>query len=101
MLIEAVGLLPPPVHALALDLAAHLPFAHLVLSDVPGPREPRYLLGRRIAACYPMLPLGPTLGLSIAAITLGEAMAIGVTADPGIVPQTDRIARSIAGALAS
>jgi hypothetical protein len=99
MAIEAAALLPPPVHALALDLVASLPFAHLVLSDVPGPLEARYLLGRHIAACYPMMPLGPTLGLAIAAISMCGVMAIGVTAAPSVVPRPDRMADAIAGAL--
>lgn len=99
MAIEASYRLPPPVHALALGFVATLPFAHLVLSDVPGPLEARYLLGRRITACYPMMPLGPTLGLAVAAISMSGFMSIGITADPGIVPRPDRIARAIASAL--
>ena len=38
-----------------------LPVANLLLSDVPGPLEPRFLLGRRVLACYPMLPLPGTV----------------------------------------
>lgn len=99
MAIEAAFRLPAPVHSLALGFVATLPFAHLVLSDVPGPVERRYLLGRRITACYPMMPLGPTLGLAIASISMCGVMSIGVTADPGLVPCPDRMAKAIAGAL--
>jgi WS/DGAT/MGAT family acyltransferase len=99
MAIEAGGHLPAPLHALTLGFVATLPFAHVVLSDVPGPLEPRYLLGRRITACYPMMPLGPSLGLAIAAISMSGVMAVGVTADPGLVPRPERIAGAIASAV--
>jgi diacylglycerol O-acyltransferase / wax synthase len=98
MLVEAAGLLPPPVHGFVLSLAAQLPFANLVLSDIPGAREPRTLLGRQVVACYPMMPLAPSVGLSIAAVSMVDTMAIGVTADPDLVPEPARIASSIARA---
>jgi diacylglycerol O-acyltransferase len=100
MLIEATGLLPPPVHGFVLGLAARLPFANLVLSDIPGARDPRRLLGRRVVACYPMMPLTPAVGLSIAAISMGDVMALGVTVDPDLVPEPRLLAESIAGAVA-
>jgi hypothetical protein len=46
-----------------------------------------------------MMPLGPTLGLAIAAISMCGVMAIGVTAAPSVVPRPDRMADAIAGAL--
>jgi diacylglycerol O-acyltransferase / wax synthase len=95
MLLEATGHLPAPVHGFVLGLAARLPFANLILSDIPGAREPRTLLGRRAVACYPMMPLTPAVGLSIAAISSCDVMAVGVTADPDLVPEPERIAASI------
>jgi diacylglycerol O-acyltransferase / wax synthase len=100
MLVEAAGRIPAPVHGFVLGLAAGLPFANLILSDIPGAPEPRYLLGRRITECYPMMPLTPLIGLSVAAISMGDGMAVGVTADPELVPEPERIARSIARVLA-
>jgi diacylglycerol O-acyltransferase / wax synthase len=100
MLVEATGHLPPPVHGFVLGLAARLPFANLVLSDIPGAREPRTLLGRRAVACYPMMPLAPAIGLSIAAISSCDVMAVGVTVDPDLVPEPQKIASSIARVVA-
>lgn len=100
MLVEAAGLLPPPVHGFVLGLAARLPFANLVLSDIPGARDPRRLLGRDVVACYPMMPLTPAIGLSVAAISMSDVMAVGVTVDPDLVPEPRRIADSIAAMVA-
>jgi diacylglycerol O-acyltransferase len=101
MLVEAAGLLPQPVHGFFLGLAARLPFANLVLSDIPGARDPRRLLGRDVVACYPMMPLTPAVGLSVAAISMSDVMAVGVTVDPDLVPEPRRIAESIAGVIAA
>lgn len=95
LLIEAAGLLPSPVHARLMRLVSALPFAHLVLSDVPGPDVQLRLLGRPVKVCYPMMPLTGNVGLSIAAISLAGSIGIGVTADPNLVPSPQRIATAI------
>jgi diacylglycerol O-acyltransferase len=94
-LIDAAGMLPNPLHESLLRFVASLPYANLVLSDVPGPDEPMYLLGRRIAACYPMIPLPPAIGLSIGTVALGGVIGIGIVADPGMLPDVSRLARAV------
>ncbi len=101
MLIGAAGLLPAPLHDALVRFAGGLPVANLVLSDVPGPDEPRSWLGHRIEACYPMLPLPGAVGVSIAAISMGGTMGVGVIADPNLLPDPDRLARAIEHALNS
>lgn len=101
LLVEAASLLPSPLHGLVMRLASSLPFAHLVLSDVPGPDLPLRLLGRPVKVCYPLMPLTRNVGLSIAAISLSGAVGIGVTADPNLVPSPQRIATAIARAFAA
>lgn len=93
--IEAIGALPNPVHEAVVRTAAGFNFAHLIVSDIPGPGEPLHMFGRRVVAAYPLMPLAPTVGLAIAALSVGETMGVGVTADPGLVPEPRLIARSI------
>jgi diacylglycerol O-acyltransferase / wax synthase len=95
MLIEAAGILPNVLHSVVLGLAGSVPFANLVVSDVPGPPEQVFLLGRRMQVCYPMMPLATSVGLSIATMSIGGVMGVGVTADPGLVPDVQRIANAI------
>jgi diacylglycerol O-acyltransferase / wax synthase len=95
MAVQAAGLLPAPLHAALLKLVSVFPFANLVLSDVPGPDQPLFLLGRRIDACYPLMPLAPSIGLSIASVGMGDVIGVGVTADPSLVPDAQRIASAI------
>ena len=101
MLIEGAGWLPSPLHATVVRIAAALPFANLVLSDVPGVPEPRFLLGHQVLASYPMIPLPARVGVSIAAISQGGTMGVGVIADPAFVPDPAHLGQYIEEALAS
>ena len=101
MLIEAAGWLPAPLHDAVVRVAGALPFANLVLSDVPGVPEPRFLLGHQVLASYPMIPLSGRIGVSVAAISQGGTMGVGVTADPDLLADPARLARAIEQALAS
>lgn len=101
MLIEAAGWLPAPLHDGLVRIVGSLPFANLVLSDVPGVPEPRFLLGHRVLACYPMIPLAGRVGVSIAAISQGGTMGVGVIADPALLADPARLAHAIELALNS
>ena len=92
MLIEAAGRLPGPLHDAVVRLASSLPAFNLVMSDVPGPDEPLFIRSRRILACYPMIPLAPTVGLSVAALGFAGHVGVGIVADPNLVPQPQRLA---------
>ncbi len=94
-LVELAAMLPAPVHRPLLQIVSALPFAHVVLSDVPGPDSPMNLLGRRITACYPLMPLTRDIGLSIATVGMAGRIGIGVTADPCLVPNPQRVANAI------
>jgi diacylglycerol O-acyltransferase / wax synthase len=101
MLIELAGWLPAPLHDAVVRIAGALPFANLVLSDVPGVPEPRFLLGHRVLASYPMIPLAGRVGVSVAAISQGGTMGVGVTADPNLLADPARLGRAIEQALSS
>jgi hypothetical protein len=65
-----LGLLPPPVQAfLASNLGwlnTPIPLFHMVCTNVPGPRIPLYACGQRMTACYPHVPTGMDVGISVA-----------------------------------
>ena len=95
VLINMAGQLPNPLHKAAVAVAAALPTANLVVSDIPGTDAPLFILGHRIVACYPMIPLPPNVGLSIAAVSVSGQMCVGIVADPGLVPKPQRMAAQI------
>lgn len=100
VLAEAAGRLPEPLQSWAVRLATALPAADLVVSDIPGPSQPYSLLGAPVEVMYPLMPLAPATGLSIAAIWIAGAVGLGVTADPGQVRDPDRLAAAIRDAAA-
>lgn len=55
---------------------------NLVVTNVPGPRDPLYLLGSRMLEAFPIVPLGGNLSLGVAILSYGEMLTIGVTVDP-------------------
>lgn len=72
---------------MAIRLAAEttLPF-NLVVTNVPGPPAPLYLLGGRLQAVYPMVPLFVNLGLGIALFSNAGKLFWGFNADWDVVP---------------
>ena len=88
-LINTAQWTPPTLHGLAARLVARQRFANLVVSNVPGPQVPLYLNGAQLVVAYPVMPLAPTLGLSVAVTSLSGTMGFGFTGDWDAVPDID------------
>ena len=63
------GFAPPTLLAQAARLQARQRFFNLIVTNVPGPQFPLYLLGRRLLAFYPQVPLAQNTALGIAIMT--------------------------------
>jgi WS/DGAT/MGAT family acyltransferase len=88
-LINTAQWTPPTLHGLAARLLARQRFANLVVSNVPGPQVPLYLHGAQLVVAYPVMPLAPMLGLSVAVTSLSGTMGFGFTGDWDAVPDID------------
>src|SRR5262249_58902078 len=95
LLMALAGALPAPLSALLGRMLPGWPMINLVCTNVPGPREPRSILGRRIVGMHPLVPLFEGLGLGFAILSYADRLSIGVTADPALVPDVDAIAEAI------
>jgi CBS domain-containing membrane protein len=69
-----------------------------VCTNVPGPREPRSLLGQRIVALYPLVPLAVDIGLGFAILSYAGTVSITATADATLVPDVDRLPAALRAA---
>jgi WS/DGAT/MGAT family acyltransferase len=67
------------------------PVVHTVCTNVPGPREPRSLLGRRIVEVHPLVPLAAGIGLGFAILSYAGTISITATADARLVPDAERL----------
>jgi diacylglycerol O-acyltransferase / wax synthase len=70
-------------------------FVSTVTTNVPGPQEPWYLLGRRLLAAYPYVPIGAGLRTGIAIFSYDGRLTFGVTADYDTTPDVDMLAGGI------
>ncbi|MCW2496915.1 WS/DGAT domain-containing protein, partial [Jatrophihabitans sp.] len=88
---ELADLLPPRLTASALRAAFRVPqrFITTVTTNVPGPRWPLYLLGRRMTAIYPYVPLADRLRVGIAVTSYDGGLYFGITSDRDSVPNLD------------
>ena len=98
-LIEEInGWLAPPLQRAATRLLVGNRLFNLVVSDVRGLERPLSLLGARHLASYPLMPLAPGSGLSIAVLTMGGLLGLAVTCEPRLVPEPERLAEAIGDA---
>jgi len=81
---EALALVPRPLFR-ALSLAG-TQAVHLIVTNVPGIMQPRYLAGARITAGYPFAPLAPQCPVSIALYGYDGRLWIGIDADGTAMP---------------
>jgi WS/DGAT/MGAT family acyltransferase len=63
------------------QLASRLHPYHLIVTSVPGPAFPLYLLGARLVDLHPHLPLFAHQGLGIAALSYCGKIELGIVAD--------------------
>lgn len=71
---------------------------NLVITNVPGPPLPLYLLGARLQHVYPLVPLFPNQGLGIAVFSYADTLSWGFNADCHVVPDLDRFAAAVGAA---
>ncbi|RIL04745.1 MAG: wax ester/triacylglycerol synthase family O-acyltransferase [Proteobacteria bacterium] len=62
-----------------------VPF-NLCVTNVPGPREPLYLLGARMLAAHPLIPLMGNLSTGIALMSYCDTLSWGLVGDWDLVP---------------
>jgi hypothetical protein len=62
-------------------LAASRTTFNMVITNVPGPRQPIYFAGSRLLACYPLGPLFENQGVGIALFSCGNELHWGFNAD--------------------
>jgi diacylglycerol O-acyltransferase len=68
---------------------------NLVVTNVPGPQIPLYLLGARMLEMYPLVPLFSDQGLGIALFSYAGAIFWGFNSDRDLVPDLHEFVRAV------
>ncbi len=98
VVVRASRLAPVQVRDVTAWLVSRPEAFNTVVMNIPGPAEHRYLLGRRVQAAYPALPLVQGHGLSIGVLRYGASLHVGLYADPGVMPDLAALGRDFARA---
>ena len=92
---------PFPLASRAVRLAFGLPQHDIVTvtTNVPGPRQPLYAMGRRVLEIIPYVPLATTLRTGVSIFTYCDNVTFGITGDFAASPDLDVLARGIEGGM--
>ena len=93
------GFAPPTIMAQAARLQARQRLFNLVVTNVPGPQHPLYVLGRELIALYPMVPLAENTALGIAIMSYNGQLNFGLTADFDAIPDVQTLVDELTAAI--
>jgi hypothetical protein len=72
---------------------------NLVVSNIPGPPEPMYMLGCPLQAAYPVVPLADRHALSVGMTSVGDRACFGIYADREAIPDAGHFAADVNDAI--
>jgi len=98
-LTELTGFASPTIMGQAARLMSRQRFFNLVITNVPGPQIPLYLLGRRALDPFPMVPLAKNQGLGIAIMSYHGRMNFGLVGDYDVMYDLDDFAEDLRASL--
>jgi WS/DGAT/MGAT family acyltransferase len=90
------GLLAAGVRAL---LSTEQPWVQTITTNVPGPRVPLYVLGRRMESLHAYVPIGGGLRTAVAIYSYLDKISFGINADFDAMPDVDVLAKGISTAM--
>ena len=102
VLIGLSGFAPAMLLSLGLRTASRVPQRNVntVTTNVPGPQQPLYAVGRRMLECFPYVPLGGHVRVGVAIFSYDGALAFGVTGDYDRAPDVGVLCEGIEHAMA-
>ena len=74
-------------------------FINVVVTNVPGPQQPMFLLGRRLRALYPVVPLAGRQALGVAVMSYDGRLGFGLLGDYDALADLDVLADMLRGSI--
>ena len=90
---------PPTLVAQAARLQAVTRFFNIVVTNVPGPQFPLYLLGHRLRACYPQVPLASHQAVGVALLSYDGRIGVGLLGDADVAKDLGALAGDLRASL--
>ncbi|HXS44207.1 MAG TPA: WS/DGAT domain-containing protein, partial [Solirubrobacteraceae bacterium] len=99
-LLSLADFAPPTIMSQAARLQSRQRFFNVVVTNVPGPQLPLYLLGRELQSIYPVVPLALNTALGIAIMSYNGRLAFGLLGDYDAMGDLDDLAADLDAAIA-
>jgi diacylglycerol O-acyltransferase len=100
VLTDLSGFAPATIMDQAARLMSRQRFFNVVVTNVPGPQFPLYLLGRRMVDPFPMVPLAKNQALGVALLSYDGRINFGLVGDFDLLWDLDDLARDVEESLA-
>jgi WS/DGAT/MGAT family acyltransferase len=100
LLTEVSDFAPPTIAVQAARLQSRQRFFNLVVTNIPGPQFPLYLLGRELQDVFPMVPLAKNQAVCFALMSYNGRVNFGLTADYDAMPDLDQLADDLEASIA-
>jgi diacylglycerol O-acyltransferase / wax synthase len=94
------GFAPPTVMSQAARLVSTARLFNLVVTNVPGPQIPLYLMGRQLVDVFPMVPLARGQALGVAIMSYNGRMNFGLVGDYDAMADIEELAIDFEDSLA-
>jgi diacylglycerol O-acyltransferase / wax synthase len=96
---QLVDFAPPTIAAQAARLQSRQRFFNLVVTNIPGPQSPLFLLGRQMQAIFPMVTLAQRQALCVGIFSYNGQLNFGLTGDYDAMSELDSFALDLEQAI--
>jgi WS/DGAT/MGAT family acyltransferase len=100
-LLELVDALPAPLVAAVGRRLRLGRLANLIATNVPGPKQTRWLCGAKVEELRPLVPIADGMGLGAAIFSYDGWLHVGLNADAERVPDLEKLERGLEEAFAA
>ena len=99
VLTDLSGFAPPTIMSQAARLFSRQRMFNLVVTNVPGPQWPLYLMGNRLTDVFPMVPLASNQALGIAIMSYDGQLNFGLVGDYDEMADLDDLADDLVASM--
>ena len=99
LMTELTDFAPPTIAGQAARLQSRQRFFNLVVTNIPGPQFPLYLLGRELEAIYPMVPLAKRQAVCFGIMSYNGQVNFGLIGDYDALDDLEALAQDLSASL--
>ena len=81
LLLNMSDYVAPTLMSLAARAVHRQPFVNLIVTNVPGPQQPLYMMGARLLEAFPIVPLTQNLTVVVGILSYDGTLHFGLWAD--------------------